>query len=278
MRRALAAVALWLSLAAAGADRGWNLSSRWSQQRTPKGGPPRSIGAYNAGCLQGAVALPPEGLGFEVMHLHRHRYFGHPLLVDFVRRLAEHAQTERLPVLLVGDLAQARGGPTPSDHGSHQTGLDVDVAYTRPAQLLSQEMPAEEREGLQPPTVVDLLTHRLTGAWSPKVADLIALAAEDPAVERIFVNASVKRELCSLEPRGTPWIAKIRPWWGHHDHFHVRLRCPAGSPECRMQPPVPEGDGCDATLAWWFSHEAQPPPPARRPAPVLPVSCRGVLR
>jgi penicillin-insensitive murein endopeptidase len=105
MRRALAAVALWLSLAAAGGDRGWNLSSRWSQQRTPKDGPPRSIGAYNAGCLQGAIALPAEGLGFEVMHLHRHRYFGHPLLVGFVRRLAEHAQAERLPVLLVGDLA-----------------------------------------------------------------------------------------------------------------------------------------------------------------------------
>jgi penicillin-insensitive murein endopeptidase len=278
MRGVLAAVVLWLSLAAAGADRGWNLSSRWSQQHTPKAGPPRSIGGYTAGCLQGGVALPPQGVGFEVMHLHRRRYFGHPSLVDFVRRLAEHAQAEQLPVLLVGDLAQARGGPTPSDHGSHQTGLDVDVAYTRPAQMLSQAMLAKEREGLQPPTVVDLPSHRLTGAWSPKIADLLALAAEDPVVERIFVNAAVKRELCSLEPHGTPWIAKIRPWWGHHDHFHVRLRCPASSPECRMQPPVPEGDGCDATLAWWFSHEAHPPPPARRTAPVLPASCRGLLR
>ncbi len=278
MRRALAAVALWLSLAAAGGDRSWNLSLHWSQQRTPKDGPPRSIGAYNAGCLQGAVALSPEGLGFEVMHLHRRRYFGHPVLVDFVRRLAERAQAERLPVLLVGDLAQARGGPTPSDHGSHQTGLDVDVAYTRPAQMLSLALPAREREGLEPPTVVDLPTHRLTGAWSPQIADLLALAAEDPAVERVFVNAAVKRELCSLEPRGTPWVAKIRPWWGHHDHFHVRLRCPAGSPECRMQASVPEGDGCDATLAWWFNHEARPPPPAHRPAPVLPASCHALLR
>ena len=278
MRRALAAVALWLSLAAAGGDRGWNLSSHWSQQSTPKDGPPRSIGAYTAGCLQGALALSSEGLGFEVMHLHRRRYFGHPLLVDFVRRLAERAQAERLPVLLVGDLAQARGGPTPSDHGSHQTGLDVDIAYTRPGQMISLALPAKEREGLQPPTVVDLATHRLTGAWSPQIAHLLALAAEDPAVERVFVNAAVKRELCSLEPRGTPWVAKIRPWWGHHDHFHVRLRCPAGSPECRAQAPVPEGDGCDATLAWWFDHEARPHPPAHRTAPVLPASCHALLR
>ena len=278
MKRAFVAAALWLSVTAAGADRDWSLSSRWSQQRTPKDGPPRSIGGYTAGCLQGALALAPEGFGFEVMHLHRRRYFGHPLLVDFVRRLAERAQAQQLPVLLVGDLAQARGGPTPSDHGSHQTGLDVDVAYTRPAQMLSLALPAKEREGLEPPIVVDLATHRLTGAWSPQIADLLALAAEDPAVERIFVNAAVKRELCSLERRGTPWVAKIRPWWGHHDHFHVRLRCPAGSPECRMQAPVPEGDGCDATLAWWFDHEARPRPPAHRAAPVLPASCHALLR
>jgi penicillin-insensitive murein DD-endopeptidase len=278
MRRPLLALAVLVPLAAAGADHGWNGSARWSQQLTPKSGPPRSIGAYNAGCLQGAFALPSEGLGFEVLHLHRHRYFGHPVLVDFVRRLAERAQAEGLPALLVGDLAQARGGPTPSDHGSHQSGLDVDVAYTRPAQSLSSPIAAVEREDLQFPAVVDLATHRLTAAWSPRIADLIALAAEDPAVERIFVNASVKRELCSLEPRGAAWAAKIRPWWGHHDHFHVRLGCPGGSPECRAQPPVPDGDGCGASLAWWFGHEARQPAPAHRPPPVLPASCRDLLR
>ncbi len=278
MRRKLAALAVLVPLVAAAADRGWNGSARWSQQRTPKSGPALSIGAYNAGCLQGAVALPPEGLGFEVLHLHRHRYFGHPVLVDFVRRLAERAQAEQLPVLLVGDLAQARGGPTPSDHGSHQSGLDVDVAYTRPAQALSNPIAPAEREELRFPAVVDLATHRLTAAWSPRIADLIALAAEDPAVERIFVNASVKRELCSLEPRGAPWIAKIRPWWGHHDHFHVRLGCPGGSSECRAQPPVPDGDGCGASLAWWFGHEAREFPPAHRPPPVLPASCHDLLR
>ena len=274
----LLAVALLLPLAAAAADRGWNGSARWSLERTPKSGPPRSIGAYDAGCLQGAAALPPEGLGFEVMHLHRHRYFGHPVLVDFVRRLADRAQTKHLPVLLIGDLAQARGGPTPSDHGSHQSGLDVDVAYTRPAETLSKTMAAEEREELQPPAVVDLATHRLTAAWSAQSADLVALAAEDPMVERIFVNAAVKRELCALESRAAPWIGKIRPWWGHHDHFHVRLRCPGGSPECRMQPPVPQGGGCDATLAWWFSHEARRGVPTRRAAPALPAGCHALLR
>jgi penicillin-insensitive murein endopeptidase len=144
--------------------------------------------------------------------------------------------------------------------------------------MLSQPISAAAREKLQPPAVVDLGTHRLTAAWSPQVASLIALAAEDPRVERIFVNPSVKRELCALEPRGTAWIAKLRPWWGHHDHFHVRLRCPRDSPECRMQPPVPEGVGCGESLDWWFSHEARRAGPTHRPAPVLPASCRALLR
>jgi penicillin-insensitive murein endopeptidase len=278
MKWTLLAAALSLPLAAAAADRGSNASARWSQQRTPKDGPPQSIGAYNAGCLRGAVALPPEGPGFEVMHLHRHRYFGHPSLVDFVLRLAEKAQARRLPVLLIGDLGQARGGPTPSDHGSHQSGLDVDVAYTRPAPMLSSPIAAADREQLQPPAVVDRNTHRVTTAWSQQVADLVALAAEDPRVERIFVNASVKRELCALQPPGTPWLAKLRPWWGHDGHFHVRLRCPGGSPECRMQPPVSKDDGCDATLEWWFQPEAHRTRPTYRPAPTMPASCHALLR
>ena len=40
------------------------------------------------------------------------------------------------------------------------------------------------------------------------------------------------------------WLRKVRPWWGHHDHFHVRLPCPADSPLCEAQAALPQGDGC----------------------------------
>jgi penicillin-insensitive murein DD-endopeptidase len=282
MSRALLAVALLLPLATGGADLTWTRAARWSAQTGPKGGPAQAIGGCNAGCLQGAVALPQAGPGFEVMHLGRHRYFGHPLLVDFVRRLALRAAAEHLPSLLVGDLAQPRGGPMPSDHGSHQSGLDVDIAYTRPVQVLWQPLSEEEREALQPPPVVDLATQTLTAAWAPPVAELIRFAASEPAVDRIFVNPVIKRELCSHEEGGMSWLAKIRPWWGHHDHFHVRLRCPAGSTDCRGQPPLPPGDGCDRTLAWWFSEDARAALKSRRlavpRAATLPGRCREVLR
>jgi penicillin-insensitive murein endopeptidase len=276
--------AVLLSVAANGADRAWTASARWSAVKTAKSGPARAIGAYNGGCVQGAVALPAEGPGFEVMHLGRHRYFGHPELVGFVRRLALSASENHLPALLVGDLAQPRGGPAPTDHSSHQSGLDVDIAYTRPADALWQPLPISEREALKPPPVVDLETDHPNAAWTPMVARLIELAASDPAVERIFVNPVVKRTLCANETAGAPWLAKLRPWWGHEDHFHVRLKCPAGSTECRPQPPVPDNDGCDLSLAWWFTNDARAAASERRGAShrlagaILPARCRDVLR
>jgi hypothetical protein len=41
MRRALVAAALIVPLVAAGADRDWNGSARWSRLRTPNDGPPQ---------------------------------------------------------------------------------------------------------------------------------------------------------------------------------------------------------------------------------------------
>ena len=260
---------------------GWTSTARWAAVGAPKPGAPRSIGGYTAGCVQGAEALPPEGPGFEVLHLSRHRYFGHPALVRYVRHLALAAQGRQLPALLIGDLGQARGGPTPSDHGSHQSGLDVDVSYTRPESARSAPISRADRDGLVFPAVFDLESRKLTKLWSREAADLLELAASDSSVDRIFVNAAIKNEMCQ-ERSGAPWLAKLRPWWGHNDHFHVRLKCPPGSSSCRPQPPVPAGDGCD-DLQWWFGDHALealrqkrrvPSRPARR---VLPTECRAVL-
>jgi penicillin-insensitive murein endopeptidase len=257
----------------------WKTAAAWSSVETPKAGVPRVFGFYSAGCMQGAVPLPPSGPGYELLHPARRRYFGHPVLVDYVRRLAAAAVAKGYPMLLVGDLAQPRGGPTPSDHGSHQSGLDVDIAYTRPVASLWQPIPFAEREGLQPPAVVDIEARKKTGAWAPWIPGLLELAASDPSVERIFVNPLVKREMCRAEP-GAEWLGRLRPWLGHHDHFHVRLRCPAGSPGCRAQEPPPPGDGCEEAESW--IERASAPPPEHRPWPArqaaLPPQCRQILR
>jgi penicillin-insensitive murein endopeptidase len=242
---------------------------------TPKPGSPRAIGQPSAGCVQGAVALPLHGPGWIVVHPERHRDFGLPVLLTYLRNLASQARREHLGPLGVGDLGQPRGGPTPTGHRSHQNGLDVDLWYGPPVKASSP--------GQAPvaPVMVDLRTTKLLPAWNGRVARLIETAAADPAVDRIFVHPVVKRTLCKDKDRAGPWLQRVRPWQGHHDHFHVRLRCPTDSPDCKAPQPLPAGNGCDASLDWWFSEDARSSagkrgPASEKPQP-LPESCEAIL-
>jgi penicillin-insensitive murein endopeptidase len=95
----------------------------------------------------------------------------------------------------------------------------------------------------------------------------------------VIKAALCRRELTSSVAERA-WLERIRPWFGHDEHFHVRLRCPAGSPDCEEQRPVPAGDGCGAELASWLAH-LPPRPPETEPAtlrnPTLPAQCHTVL-
>jgi penicillin-insensitive murein endopeptidase len=269
----------------AGGARHVSVAVLWNRQRSPAPGPPQAIGAYSSGCLQGARALPASGSGYENLHRSRNRYFAHPAMVDFIRRLGAAAKAQRLGVVIVGDLSQVRGGPTPTGHRSHQTGLDADVGYAAPAGVRAGHLKPADRERLAPPAVVDLRTHKMTPVWGRRTVRLLAAAASDPAVDRIFVNPAVRRTLCDGPARHQPWFARLRPWWGHHDHFHVRLKCPDENPLCQAQePPPPEVDeGCGSTLAWWFSPDAQSTQARKKQAdeegngPVVPDACTPLL-
>jgi penicillin-insensitive murein endopeptidase len=115
-------------------------------------------------------------------------------------------------------------------------------------------------------------------------------AASYPDVERIFVNPAIKKKMCETWTGDRTNLGKLRPEYGHDSHFHIRIRCPAGSAGCTPQAPVRAGDGCDKTLAWWFTSEpwAKPKPkpkPEAKPAPKpremmvvdLPKACQAVL-
>lgn len=256
-------------------------TNRWADITLPAALGPvaESIGSYTAGCLSGAVELPPNGTGYQVMRLSRHRYYGHPDLKNIIEALGQSVAAQHLGVLLIGDMGQPRGGPTLTGHRSHQNGLDVDIWFLLSKQAESRTLADNEREKWSAPSVLrdhsDLIDSR---QWSKANERILQITAEMPEVDRVFVNASVKRELCRSHP-GQSWLRKIRPWWKHDDHFHVRLKCPIASPYCEKQEPLPAGDGCDASLAWWFSAEAQAPakklPPSK--ALVLPARCAQVL-
>ena len=111
--------------------------------------------------------------------------------------------------------------------------------------------------------------------WSNRHLNLLYLATQDARVERIFVHWQIKAKLCALykakklsstlkasqkllkkekyplleDPE--QWLRKIRPWYGHHQHFHIRLRCPPKDSKCLSQKTIALNSGCDQDLAWF---------------------------
>jgi penicillin-insensitive murein endopeptidase len=233
----------------------------------------RSIGGYAKGCLAGGVSLPINGPDWQVMRLSRNRNWGNPRLLDYLERLASDARAlDGWPGLLVGDMSQPRGGPMLTGHTSHQIGLDADIWLTpMPDHILTPQ----EREDmsavsmLKDPFSVDPTIFTLLQA------KLIRRAASYPQVARIFVHPAIKKALCQMAPqmgRDRAWLGKVRPWWNHHYHFHVRLACPPWMEGCENQKGVSGDDGCGQELANWYAmlkkaaiEMAKPPQPGAKP-------------
>jgi penicillin-insensitive murein DD-endopeptidase len=254
----------------------------FGRKTKPLAGPARAIGGYADGCLEGGIELPITGPTWQVMRLSRNRNWGHPRLVGFLESFAARAKSV-WNGLLVGDMSQPRGGPMLTGHASHQIGLDADIWFKpMPDHVLSRE----EREfdsaiNMVAPDRLDVDP----AVWTPARTELLHIAANDPLVSRIFVNAAIKKQMCKEAGLDHTWLAKVRPWVGHAEHFHLRINCPTDSPECKPQPPVEAGDGCGHELDYWFSESVLHPPPAEEPAKPkpgltlagLPHACRRVV-
>ena len=245
----------------------------------PSAGPWRSFGEYAKGCIAGAVQLPADGPNWQVMRPARNRAWGSPELIAVIERLAANAaQATGWPGLLVGDIGQPRGGPMVTGHASHQIGLDADIWLTP---MPDRRLSVEERDNF---AAESLVTGDGNGVkpdlWNPSYLKLYETVARLPELARMFANPAIKRELCREAGSDRDWLAKVRPWWGHDDHFHMRLTCPPGQTECENQAPVPPGDGCGKELDYWFTKEARHPKPGPPSPPMLmsqlPPECAAV--
>jgi penicillin-insensitive murein endopeptidase len=251
-----------------------NASQALGAHRLATTEPAQSYGSYARGCADGLVQLPETGPTWQAMRLSRNRNWGHPEMIDYLQDLSREAARIGWAGLYVGDISQPRGGPASSGHRSHQIGLDADIWMLPPGSLT---LSRTERENISSVSVRTDDQRGLTRHWTPQHAQVLRAAASDPRVDRVFVAAAVKIELCrTATPADTPWLQRIRPIQGHNYHFHVRLRCPAGSRACETQSPtVAElsngGNGCDETLTWWVTDFLNPPPssgqPPAEPAP-----------
>ena len=257
----LAATSGWLlaALVATGAaeDAEPSAASLFGAADAPAAMQPEAIGFYSRGCVAGAVPLPADGPHWQAMRPSRNRHWGLPVLVDFLGDLARDAAAlDGWPGLLVGDMAQARGGPMTGSHTSHQSGLDVDIWLTP---MPDRRLDRAEREETSAVALAEAGPNEVhEDRWTDAHGRLLRRAALDARVERIFVAPGIKKRLCEWAAGDRAWLAKVRPYYGHNHHFHVRLSCPPNM-RCRAQEPPPAGDGCGAPLAWWYSPEPYRP-------------------
>ena len=134
-------------------------------------------------------------------------------------------------------------------HSSYQIGLDVDIWFTP---MPDHELSSEEREFNMALNMVAKDRPAIDSkVWTYERTALVRAAAQDPVVTRVFVNPAIKKAMCHDAGADRSWLSKVRPWWGHDEHFHVRIACPPDSPQCKPQPLAGAGDGCGRELNSW---------------------------
>jgi len=277
----LAVVAATASVGAAEAET--LAKNLFGGKSLPAATAPKSYGFYSKGCFSGGVAIATDGPNWQAMRLSRNRRWGHPTMINLIEKLSREATADGWPGLLLGDISQPRGGPMLTGHASHQIGLDADIWFTP---MPDHKLSSSQRENMSATSMVNEKTHRVIDRlWTPAHEKLLKRAASYPEVERILVNPGIKKKLCDTVTGDRSWLRKVRPFWGHDYHFHVRIGCQPGSTECKGQARVEAGEGCDKSLAWWFTEEPWRPnknpdaPKARDLMTMksLPAACVAVL-
>jgi len=269
----------------------------FSAKRDPAPGQAMPIGTYARGCAQGNVELPETGPTWQAMRLSRDRNWGNPVLVQYLMDISAKAAKLGWRGLYIGDLSGPRGGPMASGHASHQIGLDADVWFLKPPRL---DLTAAQREKISSISIRSDDQLRVNSSYDPSYRAVLKAAASDPRVDRIFVAAAIKIEMCKgATAADAKWLQRIRPEANHQDHLHVRLKCPPGASYCQTQKPTVAdlskgGSGCDDTLMYWVSDASDaylhpkpvkptnPPTPRKRSSREylmsdLPAECTGVL-
>lgn len=239
-----------------------------------------SVGGYANGCLIGGYEIPKNGNGFQLMRLSRNRFYGHPDLYDFITDFSKTINQNKIfNGILIGDTGSPIGGPMPSGHASHQNGLDVDIWLMEAVGAVLSDNIRETMSSISHVTPAQTMRN----SWTNNHTQFVLTAANHKNVSRIFVNPAIKKRICDDTvdwQKNIHALAKIRPWYGHDSHMHVRLRCPSDSSLCENQAPPVQHHGCTGNdIDWWFSDGARNPPvktqiPYQKSLQDLPIQCQ----
>ena len=206
-----------------------------------------AIGFYSSGSLKNSISIDDFDSPLIIkLFRNRKQIYGVQELSIALDGLARHMK-KTFPTIeptQIGDMAAKKGGKIPR-HKSHQNGLDADVVYYR------------KNERAQSPSNTEWAEYFVTSTGLSKNFDTrrnweaFKYLVDRHQVSRILVDGKIKKEMCSIATqRGErnshrETLRRLRIENSvHKTHFHLRLKCPNGSPDCRAQTEPPNGSGC----------------------------------
>lgn len=205
----------------------------------------QAVRFYTKGSLANATAIPLESQGLVKVFRGKNRNYGTEELTRMIYSVAaeiskEFPNRERLQI---GDVANKNGGSI-GQHKSHQNGLDADIVYYRVDK--KEQNPDWNGRYVEKFVKNGAVTANFDTERNWK---LLKKFASFYQVERVFVDASIKRKYCSLyknskDPLEQQALRMMRPARLHDDHMHIRISCPKSSTRCVSQEPPPPGNGC----------------------------------
>lgn len=210
----------------------------------------QAIDKVNKGHLENAAsALQYQTrhapVGYFIMRPQRKTHFGTNELIYMIAQMGEYTK-KAIPnyVLPIGDLSKEDGGIV-GKHKSHQTGLDVDVAYYF------------ENKNLQKAFASAVVIDKPHSNWMVnKQWGLYKKLVKTQLVDRIFIHKTLKKALCQLaiknneieksDTKGDTYetLRRLIADVDHNTHFHLRLKCSKAQIRCRPLPEPAKGTGC----------------------------------
>lgn len=219
------------------------------------GVPNQAIGQHDGGRLSTPSQLPRQGPGFIARPGRAEKSYGTDLMIGLLT--AASAQVEQVvpnkSPLVVSNISKKTGGRLcngKSCHASHQTGLDVDVAFPSHKSVRDLWSACNSRGS----NCVKGVSKDFDAQRFWLFAKQATCADKNPVIA-IFVDTAIKEHMCDWarnqgenlsDPNSCAFKAlramKYEP--GHHNHFHMRLKCP-GNRDCRNATvSLGRGTGC----------------------------------
>ncbi len=212
----------------------------------------QSVGAANSGSLSKGVnlkllinELQSKGYNvpFRLARAFRQRYYTNSKTAEFIYNLGlELNKLDSHRKIELGDLSAERGGFV-EGHKSHQNGLDADIGFL--ISSAAKDYYGQSVLGVRGQVLSDFM---IENQWS-LFRNMISLY--NGKVHFFLVHKEVKKAFCRLASKrgdndkiSLETLRRLYVQPGHHDHFHLRMKCPKDNSRCFQQDEIRKTTGC----------------------------------